>query len=380
MFGNSKSPAFRERIELRLYSGRVVSINQRRRFLIVANRTHPNLRHFSLPLINSGKYEVAILVKKCSKDFVGHQTTVVYCEECDTLEGIEKQTFDLVVFRNYDETLCKIARSKLADKAVQIQYDQSPNSRGFWLPLGVAYYLYRLLRGRPGARMTPHGKPKSQTLIMRLIGEQHFIHPSPPENTLSHSARRENLELGTVAKRYVKRKRVDLLLRALERAGFSGHLKIFMSDHSWTNRRAPSKSEIVYDKRLADIAKKAAFEVSFRRNLDQQEMLTQLQLVDLFVLPSVNEPFSTSHLEALSLGVPVVITRSNGARGHVLQGVNGFVVGKSEKALASTLRPLFDNPSELESLKTSTRVFLEQEGLHSNLVEVIDNFYERKRS
>ena len=50
------------------------------------------------------------------------------------------------------------------------------------------------------------------------------------------------------------------------------------------------------------------------------------QGADVFVLPSLYEPFSNACLEAMSRGLPVVTSEMNGASEAILSGVNGIVV------------------------------------------------------
>lgn len=47
---------------------------------------------------------------------------------------------------------------------------------------------------------------------------------------------------------------------------------------------------------------------------------------DAFVLPTAYDPFTSSVLEALSCGLPVVTTRHNGASEAVQQGITGYVM------------------------------------------------------
>ncbi|MEY9998087.1 glycosyltransferase involved in cell wall biosynthesis [Streptomyces sp. V4I8] len=46
--------------------------------------------------------------------------------------------------------------------------------------------------------------------------------------------------------------------------------------------------------------------------LEHSEVLKQLRAADVYVLPSVVEPFAVSILEAMSVGLPVVVTRTGG--------------------------------------------------------------------
>ncbi|MCP4601484.1 MAG: glycosyltransferase family 4 protein [Proteobacteria bacterium] len=78
--------------------------------------------------------------------------------------------------------------------------------------------------------------------------------------------------------------------------------------------------------------------VNFLGRLERSELINQLHLADVFVLPSLNEGMSNSVLEALSCGLPVVATNVGGCTELVFDGVNGFVVEKADSiALADAL-------------------------------------------
>ncbi len=65
---------------------------------------------------------------------------------------------------------------------------------------------------------------------------------------------------------------------------------------------------------------------------------------DIFVFPTIYEPFGNVHLEALASGLPVVTTRLSGASEIIQQGIHGFVVDKPEDIfiLAEKIRILMD--------------------------------------
>ena len=46
---------------------------------------------------------------------------------------------------------------------------------------------------------------------------------------------------------------------------------------------------------------------------------------DLFVLPTIYDPFSNACLEAMASGLPVITTLNNGAAEIIEEGIDGFV-------------------------------------------------------
>lgn len=96
-----------------------------------------------------------------------------------------------------------------------------------------------------------------------------------------------------------------------------------------------------YLQRISEYAKDLgiADRVHIVTNVDPREMDSVYLQHDLFVLPSIDEPFSISPLEAMSYGLPVVVTDTNGARGCIDNGKDGLVVtsGDSRSLVAAIL-------------------------------------------
>lgn len=64
-----------------------------------------------------------------------------------------------------------------------------------------------------------------------------------------------------------------------------------------------------------------------------------------FVLPSIEDGYSQAAIEALSCGVPTIVTQNNGVADVVDDGENGFVVpAQDPDAIAEKLQTLYDDP------------------------------------
>ena len=81
--------------------------------------------------------------------------------------------------------------------------------------------------------------------------------------------------------------------------------------------------------------------VSYGGVVAMDQSLARMASADVFVLPSVDEPFPMALAEAMSQGVPVVCTTSCGPAPYVREGDAGIVVpDDDEEALVAALREL----------------------------------------
>lgn len=87
--------------------------------------------------------------------------------------------------------------------------------------------------------------------------------------------------------------------------------------------------------------------------LSAGEMLAELRHAHVYVLPSVDEPFPMSVLEALAAGTPAVVTRSNGLAGDIADAGAGRVVDGAPE-LAGAVLELLD-PATAGAASTAAR-------------------------
>ncbi|WP_371790059.1 glycosyltransferase [Streptomyces sp. NBC_01471] len=88
-------------------------------------------------------------------------------------------------------------------------------------------------------------------------------------------------------------------------------------------------------------------------SLSSGEMLAELRHAHVYVLPSVDEPFPMSVLEALAAGTPAVVTHSNGLARDIADAGAGRVVGGAAD-LASGVLELLD-PGAGEAASAAAR-------------------------
>ncbi|MEV6954359.1 glycosyltransferase [Streptomyces sp. NPDC051183] len=76
--------------------------------------------------------------------------------------------------------------------------------------------------------------------------------------------------------------------------------------------------------------------------LSSAEVLAELRRAHVYVLPSVDEPFPMSVLEALSVGVPPVVTHSNGLARDIAAAGAGLAVDPGPEGVAAAVLSLLD--------------------------------------
>jgi glycosyltransferase involved in cell wall biosynthesis len=118
---------------------------------------------------------------------------------------------------------------------------------------------------------------------------------------------------------------------------------------------------------LKAFVKAAGLQDKFRFTGLTDKVAENLQVMDLFVLPSYREGFPRSVLEAMSCELPVVATRIRGCREAVVHGETGLLVPPRDAvALAEAVSSLLDNPELMNQMGAAGRartVRLYEQGL-----------------
>jgi glycosyltransferase involved in cell wall biosynthesis len=85
--------------------------------------------------------------------------------------------------------------------------------------------------------------------------------------------------------------------------------------------------------------------------LPHRELWRAYTQSSVYVLPSLEEGFAVTILEAMACGVPVIVSENSGGRGVVRDGIDGFITPiRDVQALKEKLRFLHDNEVERQRM------------------------------
>lgn len=110
----------------------------------------------------------------------------------------------------------------------------------------------------------------------------------------------------------------------------------------------------------------------------QTDVRPFLYNADIFVLPTYyREGVPRSILEALSVGMPIITTRTPGCRETVVEGKNGFLVPPKQLApLQEAVNFFLDNPDKIEVMGRESRKLAEQKFdvrlINADLLKIIN--------
>tara|TARA_B100000686_G_scaffold250008_1_gene260106 strand:- start:609 stop:1739 length:1131 start_codon:yes stop_codon:yes gene_type:complete len=102
---------------------------------------------------------------------------------------------------------------------------------------------------------------------------------------------------------------------------------------------------------------------------------------DLFILPSIYEPFGNANLEALATGLPIITTKYCGAANIIDEKINGLIIEDpfNPQEIAKNINFLFD-PSLRKSMGKRARDLAEQFPLERNKREMLEIYESVVRS
>lgn len=133
----------------------------------------------------------------------------------------------------------------------------------------------------------------------------------------------------------------------------------------------PLKLELQKEARILGVEKEIKF-LSWRENLSKI-----LQIMDIFVFPSINEGMGRALVEAMALGKPVVATKAGGIPGVVLDGKTGILTPpeNSEMVAEAIIRLLKDDTLAGKMGEEARKWVMPRFGVRA-MIDKIEGLYE----
>jgi glycosyltransferase involved in cell wall biosynthesis len=128
---------------------------------------------------------------------------------------------------------------------------------------------------------------------------------------------------------------------------------------------------------LEDMAKNARADIRFLGNVTTSEVASYLQSSTLFSMPTVLEGQPKAILEAMSVGLPVVVSSAPGVTEFVEQGSTGVLADNDVEAFREAIVWLIENPNKRTEIGTRARNYvMENNALDSVMTDEMNVYRE----
>ncbi len=220
----------------------------------------------------------------------------------DPLGGEQDRTQIREVFEHVDLVHC--VSEDLRMHALKLGLDPS---KAFVCQFGIDTNFFRPAPQLPGDDDGPSGEDQRRTLRVVSVGRLHWV---------------KGYEYAFQALTEVQQAGVDISYSILGKDD-GGRLSVLTA--------------------MRDLGLEGS--VTVRGACSRTEVLDALRSADVFLLSSVSEGLNTATLEAMAVGIPVVVTDVGGMGEAVTDGVDGFVVPPRDPgAIANALLTLAEAP------------------------------------
>ncbi len=210
----------------------------------------------------------------------------------------------------------------LANKKIILNFHGSDLIFNTVLTKILSFFLVPILKKSQIVVPSVFFKEKLRTKY-NVSGIRIFVYPSGGINRSIFFPMKkpfDNFRIGFVSN-FIPGKGWNVFLEAvkkIKKKGYIGRLKIIMVGDG------PDLDKINH------FIKKNDIKVEFHINLTQEQLAKIYNKLDLFIFPTEKESLGLVGLEAMSCGVPVIVSDVDGPREYVRENFNGFLFDKQD--------------------------------------------------
>lgn len=300
---------------------------------------------------------------------------------------------DLIIIRSHSAKAIKLSKSASNGIATVIEYNQKPlrRKKGLkYLIKDIKRLRARQLKGLPLRSITPvdHVSSIQKRLPKKLLTTKFNF----PIDTLAfqssvHPNSARELVVFQVGKLTQPRKRHDWTINALLSSGIKCRLEIYGAGIEDLKFKRPSalkdttRSESYYYRLLEKVDeanKSGRLKVHVHTNVDYDILKREHARADVSVLPSSEEEYGITVLEAMSRGCAVITSDVTGAA-HNLPNEKGVMIFKSEdfKDYELKLHKILIENETRNTIQKQCRHTAEEEHNYAQFVDFIESLIRR---
>lgn len=282
--------------------------------------------------------------------FPKNRTKLLHYEKFGDLKRVlVKEKPDLLIIRDLKVFSIQVGLIAKILNIPVLFYDQTSPIRHKSLKRRLWYFIVRSFISKyrittvTNYKISKNDSPKNTFFIP-------FSVPETPVKTKYESAFSPSnpLKIMVVSKLGEKRKNLLFLLESLLPFFKDGRVRLSIygmlkgkESSQYTYRQLMTFIEINNLSSMIDIYPNEVYE----------RVLNAYSEHDLFILPSLNEPAAISPFEAMSSGIPVIVTEQNGTNYIIDEEKNGFIFNpKNTNDLQEKVKLYLDNPDLIEDM------------------------------